>query len=335
MAIESHPMKKDAYPHQPLITVIVLTYNHEKWIRACLDSILSQKDIEFEVIVHDDNSSDSTPHILENYGDRCTVIRNLTGINIGISASINNLLKIASGRYVAMMSGDDIWIDGKLRKQFDLMETERHIDFCFTGAICIDADGKHHSGPSPFITQNMDRLEWIRKIFFQNFLPAASVLIRNDSWLRSNPFNPALRQLQDWEYWIRALCAGKFFYIIPEMLTCYRVVEGSVSNSSTSQKASREYFEFIHCLKAFRGLSLGEFRSIFGRYVEREDIFVRDRSVNTGLAILMSLVGARAYSWAAAEILREHFISLDSNISDHEYHEFIGRLGLHAAPSPK
>lgn len=107
--------------NEVMLTACILTYNHKKYIRQCLDSILGQKtNFTFEVLVADDVSSDETVSIVkEEYGDRVTVLERTA--NVGVSRNLYDCMKAAKGRYLYVLAGDD-WIS--------CMELfQRHVDF--------------------------------------------------------------------------------------------------------------------------------------------------------------------------------------------------------------
>jgi len=119
-------------------SVAVLTYNHEAYIRQCLDSILAQVvDFPYEIVIVDDCSTDSTRDILREYAQAHSHIRLfLNPANQGISKNNNQLLSQCEGTYVAMLEGDDYWIDpNKLQRQVDFLNENEEVGF--VGAECL------------------------------------------------------------------------------------------------------------------------------------------------------------------------------------------------------
>ena len=119
-------------------SVAVLTYNHEAYIRQCLDSILAQVvDFPYEIVVVDDCSTDSTRDILREYAQAHAHIRlYLNPENQGISRNNNLILSLCQGTYVAMLEGDDYWIDpNKLQRQVEFLNDNE--DVGFVGAECL------------------------------------------------------------------------------------------------------------------------------------------------------------------------------------------------------
>lgn len=120
----------------PLVSVGILTYNHDRVICQCLDSILSQEtNFRFEVVIGDDASFDSTRNILYDYQKRYpeSIKLILHDTNIGISDNYRSVLSSCSGKYLALCEGDDYWTAShKLQLQVDFLE--KHIDYGFVGA---------------------------------------------------------------------------------------------------------------------------------------------------------------------------------------------------------
>ena len=122
------------------ITVIVMTYNHKDYIKLALDSILSQKiNVDFNILIHDDNSDDGTYEILLNYKkkhpNKIRIVRQESRkfITEGFNKMIlNHVVPFIDSKYVAYCDGDDYWCDDlKLQKQYDFMENHSDYSMCF------------------------------------------------------------------------------------------------------------------------------------------------------------------------------------------------------------
>lgn len=127
-----------------MVSVIVLTYNHEKYIRQALDSILMQQvDFTYEILVGDDCSTDATPQILLEYQNKypelfCVRLRHR---NIGATKNLYELLVSAKGRYLAYLEGDDYWLNNKkLQKQVSFLL--EHGTYIGSSHDCKVVDGK-------------------------------------------------------------------------------------------------------------------------------------------------------------------------------------------------
>ncbi|MGN0182436.1 MAG: glycosyltransferase family 2 protein [Candidatus Ornithomonoglobus sp.] len=138
------------------VSVICTAYNHEKYIKRALDSFVNQKtDFQYEVIVHDDASTDKTADIIKEYERKYPNI--IKGIyqkenqySKGIKIYSTYILPKVIGKYIARCEGDDYWTDdSKLQTQYNIMEKNKNVDVCSHYAKWIDLSGKTKGGFFP------------------------------------------------------------------------------------------------------------------------------------------------------------------------------------------
>src|SRR5919202_5230350 len=98
----------------PAISVILPVYNGEDYLRFAVESVLNQTLQDFELIVVDDGSKDSTPEIARSYGARVRYVRQE---NTGVAGAFNHGLRLAAGRYISWLSHDDVFLPRKLESQ--------------------------------------------------------------------------------------------------------------------------------------------------------------------------------------------------------------------------
>ena len=121
-----------------MVSICCKTYNHENYIRQCLDGFLIQKtNFPIEIIVHDDASTDSTPHILHEYEKKYPELFHIIYQNENqyskkeVSIFLDYMLPLMKGKYIAFCEGDDYWIDPlKLQKQVDFLESHPDYSMC-------------------------------------------------------------------------------------------------------------------------------------------------------------------------------------------------------------
>ena len=108
----------------PLVSAIVLNYNHARFVIDCLDTVKAQDYPNLEIIVNDDASKDDSVALIEAWLAKTNIphqfIKNKT--NQGVCRSLNNTLKIARGKYVSGIAADDVWLPGKLRTKVEMLE---------------------------------------------------------------------------------------------------------------------------------------------------------------------------------------------------------------------
>lgn len=129
----------------PKVSVCVVTYNHEKYIRECLESIVTQKcDFEFEVIVGEDCSTDNTRVIVQEYADKYPdIVKPLFHEkNVGASDNYISVHNLARGEYICHVDGDDYDLPGKLQAQADFMDKTPDCNICFHRVKGLYIDGR-------------------------------------------------------------------------------------------------------------------------------------------------------------------------------------------------
>lgn len=133
----------------PLVSICCITYNHAPYIRQCLEGfVMQQTNFAFEVLIHDDASTDETTDIIHEYETLYPEIikpiyqtENQYSKGIKINRTYN--YPRAKGKYLALCEGDDYWIDPlKLQKQVDFLETHSGYSLCFHNAMVHYEDGK-------------------------------------------------------------------------------------------------------------------------------------------------------------------------------------------------
>lgn len=104
-----------------LVSIVTPAYNAERFLRATLDSVLAQTYADWELLLVDDCSTDSTPAIIREYALRDSRVRPMrTAVNTGIPSEVRNIgIRAARGRYIAFVDADDIWLPRKLEDQLD------------------------------------------------------------------------------------------------------------------------------------------------------------------------------------------------------------------------
>lgn len=120
------------------VSVCVVTYNQEKYIYQCLQSIVDQEvDFEIEVIVGDDCSTDRTPEIIANFANKYPLIikNNRQCFNVGPFKNQIDICSKAQGDYIAHCDGDDYWLPGKLKAQILFLEKNKNVSGVFTNAM--------------------------------------------------------------------------------------------------------------------------------------------------------------------------------------------------------
>ena len=171
------------------VSVLCLAYNHEKYIRRCLESILSQKtQFDFEIIINDDASSDKTAEIIKEYEDRYpkkfkTIYQKENKYSKGEAIIEKYMLPKASGKYIAFCECDDWWLDNeKLQRQYDYMESNQQCSMCGHNTLihCINESKED----SRFNTWNSIHVMNPKEIYMEWDIHTSSFFMRKEDGYR-------------------------------------------------------------------------------------------------------------------------------------------------------
>lgn len=244
---EAEIIKKWSDDKLPLVSICSLTYNHEKYIRQCLDGFLMQKTtFPFELIIHDDASTDNTAIIIEEYKKRYPQIikpiyQTENQYSKGRRPTIEYNFPRAKGKYIAMCEGDDYWTDPlKLQKQVNFLEANKHINVCFHQINYIDKDDRDLGLPDyPFDSTTSQY--FIYENIIENWcINTCSVLLRN-------PFGKLPLSICNYKIGDQPLFyfinMGKNFYYFPDVMASYRITNTGFT-STLLKKELKSDIEF-------------------------------------------------------------------------------------------
>lgn len=259
----------------PRVSVIIPSYNHEKYVAEAIQSVLDQTFEDFEIVITDDGSSDRTVDVIEGFKDKR--IRLFTfEENQGACVAARKCLDEASGEYVAMLSSDDVFLPGKLEKQVKFLDEHPEIYAVFGYARIIDEDGadfndENHFYSSIFRQPNRTRHEWLRHFFFHgNCLCHPSALICRKLYDEIGCYDERFHQLPDFDFWVRT-CLRHDIHVLPEELIKFRVRAGEANVSGNRPVVMRRaYFEFSRIYRHYLEIdSVKEFLKIFPEAKDR------------------------------------------------------------------
>ncbi len=205
------------------VSVLLLTYNHARFLRRACDSALAQRtNFDVEIVIGEDCSSDGTRDLVSElarrHPDRIRAV--LSPTNLGECGNIAQTLAACRGEYVALLDGDDYWTaDHKLQRQVDFLDAHPDCTLCFHNALAFYDDG---SGDSyPFNGPEQTSTPSIEDLWHGNFIATCAAMIRRSacsslpSWYRTLPWG-------DWPLFILAARAGSMAFI-DEPLGAYRI----------------------------------------------------------------------------------------------------------------
>jgi glycosyltransferase involved in cell wall biosynthesis len=202
----------------PKVSVIIPTHNRAVFLRDAIQSALNQTFQDFEIIVVDDASRDSTGEVVQSFSDpRIVYIRHET--NRGQGASRNDGIRRGSGEYVALLDDDDEWLPEKLEQQVRLLDSSSsEVGLVYSGFSRIDVSSKRAIGR--VIPEK--RGYAFAELCLKNWIGTSTVVVRRVCFEKVGLFDEALATGEDYDMWIRISKEFKIDYI-GEPLVSYTV----------------------------------------------------------------------------------------------------------------
>lgn len=212
----------------PLVSICCVTYNHEKYIRQCLEGfVVQQTNFLFEILVHEDASTDDTAIILKEYEIKYPhlfkCVYQTENQFLKQNTLTNILFPMAKGKYISLCEGDDYWTDEyKLQKQVDFLEANEEYNICFHQVKIL----KNNKLVENYITQTPERTTTIEDLSKGNFIHTVSSVFRNNLL---NGLPKWFGDLNAGDYPLHMLLAekGKIFFM-NECMSVYRIHEGGI-----------------------------------------------------------------------------------------------------------
>ncbi|MDR3423604.1 MAG: glycosyltransferase [Alphaproteobacteria bacterium] len=242
--------------NNPTISVIMPTYNHAPFVEQAIQSVLDQQGADFEFLIADDGSSDRTRDVVASVQDqRIAFFPNK--INRGAAIVTNELINKASGEFIALINSDDCWSDpDKLAYQEQVMRENPSVGACFGRAQFMDEGGhliakEGLAFGATFDQENRSRGRWLQRFFDSgNCLCHPTILIRKSCYEELGVYNNRMRQLPDFDMWIRLVKRHDIFVSDRELIN-FRVLPGENASCQTVSNSIRTMNEHYIIANSF------------------------------------------------------------------------------------
>jgi len=216
-------------------SVIITCYNYAKYLPDCIESVLRQSITNFEIIIVNDGSTDNTDEVIRPFLDNVK-IKYIRQANAGQANAKNTGISHSDGEFIAFLDADDLWETTKLQKQMPLFINSQ-VGVVYSKARYIDEDGKALSIELKSNYLKPHAGEVTRDLFFDNFIPFSSSIVRRECIERVGGFDETLKMGIDWDLWLR-ISVHYLFQFVDEPLLIYRVGHtGQMSKDLESRQA--------------------------------------------------------------------------------------------------
>lgn len=222
----------------PLVSIIVPTYNSEKFILESVNSAINQTYTNIEIIIIDDGSTDNTETVAQQFPDS---IRYIKQTNSGPSAARNHGLRESRGNYIAFLDVDDAWEPAKIEKQVSFFENNKNLMILATGYIRCDTNLKPVETVA--LKPTSEGIIPFKSLLERNKLLTSTIMIKKEGVNTCGFFNEKIQFGEDWDYWVRLAQLGEIGYI--ETPLCKYRVHGSGLTAKLDDKNMSDWLEVI------------------------------------------------------------------------------------------
>jgi glycosyltransferase involved in cell wall biosynthesis len=234
------------------VSICCLAYNHESYIRQCLDGFLMQKcNFNFEVLIHDDASKDKTADIIKEYEDKYSEIikpiyQSENQHSKGVKPTFSFNIPRAKGKYIAFCEGDDYWTDPyKLQKQVDFLEANP--EYVITGHDVNYVDENNHILKESYLIDSCKKDASSEELKLDYLIPTLSMVFRAQPLLNEYPQEANL--VKNGDTFLTAVIGqyGKYKYM-HDMMAAYRKHAGGIWSFKTSREQLKMRILTFHTL---------------------------------------------------------------------------------------
>jgi glycosyltransferase involved in cell wall biosynthesis len=232
-----------AFVEADSVSVVIPAFNAACFIDQTIESVLSQTRQPEEIIVVDDGSTDDTAARLASYGRRIIIIRQQ---NQGVAAACNNGARAATGKWLAFLDSDDMWMEDKLAHQ---LAACRDYVMSYTDCVYFGNVNKEIRRSS---FENLVGGDILRHLVVRNLIPKSSVLVLKSTYMEHGGFPEDYASVEDWPLWV-AISARHPIGYCPEPLLRYRVHQQS--KTMQVRQTLKDHIRLIDTITAADGIA--------------------------------------------------------------------------------
>lgn len=301
----------------PKISVCIPTYNRAHYLPFAIDSVFAQTIADWELIVCDDGSLDSTPAVMAAYSDsRVRYLRHSR--NVGKSNNMRSGFKVATGEYFLKFDDDDRLTPEFLKKTSEILDRELAIDFVGTDHWIIGANNRRNEAATDENSQKWGRAALgegippalLETVFVKQSFQIGATLFRRQALLEVEYMRPNIQNCEDNDLFVRLVQAGKQGYYLPQRLMEYRVhsEQQGLNRAIPYLKDKLSYLENFkfesESLEKIRRSRLAETQLILGlRLIEQGETEMGRELVQSG----KSASATKAYTGLVLSVLPRSF----------------------------
>lgn len=224
----------------PLVSIDLCCYNGEAFLEQAIESICAQTYKNWELVVVNDGSTDSSEDIVSRYQSTRLPIIYHRQANTGLGRARNKAIELSRGEFVAFIDQDDVWMPDKLEKQVALFAGRAELGLVFSDAVAVFPSGREQRHGRQV---HLYRGRVLRELVLSNFIPCSSVIIRRTVLEEVGGVNPSFGQVEEYDLFIRVAERYDLDYV-NESLMKFNVHPGNASRDAT--RMQEETIQLMH-----------------------------------------------------------------------------------------
>lgn len=270
--------------NNPLVSVVVITYNSSKYVLETLESVKNQIYQNIELIISDDCSTDDTVDVCKDWieKNRERFVRTKlieSEINTGIPANCNRGYKEAKGEWVKSIAGDDALYSNAIEYYVNFIALYPKAQIIYSRMDCYEEILQ--SSPLRIRTKSFKSLCTLENIrakkqynilCINNLIAAPTVFVQSALWQEMDGFDERIYRCEDWPMWLKITNAGIPFYFMDKVTVKYRITSGSTMGQEIKDYLFRRFFEMENLIYEFY---IKDNASICFKLMNRYDFYLR------------------------------------------------------------
>jgi glycosyltransferase involved in cell wall biosynthesis len=241
------------------------SYNHEKFIPEAIESVLGQTFRDLELIIIDDKSGDNSQQIIDEFAQKDNRIKKIFHReNLGIAKTINEGIKNSTGKYIALIASDDMWIREKLEKQLKILEADENLVVWCNSAI-IDSNSNLTGEITSEKYKNATPHGYVFEEIVNSWISGSGIIIKREN-IQDMRYSENLKYLNDTQFYADLAYRYQFYYMV-EALSKYRLHGDNASFGEITDIKGWYHDSLVLCIYLFQeygsGLSYKALKNIF------------------------------------------------------------------------
>lgn len=210
-----------------MITVIIPSFNSANLVSDAIRSVLSSNLHEVEIVIINDGSTDNTAEVITTYlSDKR--IKYIEQSNRGLAGARNTGIENANGEYLVFLDADDLILPNKLLVQRKFLDENPAFDIVYSKSEWFIEDDFNNTREVRFPVYTGEVIQYL---IYGNFIHVNSVMVRKDAVIKAGLFDENLRELEDWDLWLRMALNGSKFGFTPGVHSKVRIRKGSMTSN--------------------------------------------------------------------------------------------------------